>query len=201
MGEPGQHRQRAGQGAPAYRLQPDRARGRRPGDGAVRCGCPHGCPGSRRYTGAHQLPGSGGQEPGGRHTAGGDRARRCPDHQRSLDVGRTLLRHHGADADFPGWRIDRLRRLHHPPYRHRRVRHRRGRPGHPRGGIVDTGSQALRARRTERGPAQDHRAQRAYSRGDLRRSRRTAVERQDGRRPVECHVRPLRASRHRGTGR
>ena len=41
---------------------------------------------------------------------------RCPDHQRSVAVGRSFLRHHRDAASLPQGSADRLFRLHHPPH-------------------------------------------------------------------------------------
>ena len=53
--------------------------------------------------------------------------RRHRDHQRSVDVGRPLLRHYRALPDLPRRAADRLHRLDDPPHRHQRLWHRRGR--------------------------------------------------------------------------
>ena len=53
--QPDQHRQRAGEGAAAHRLHPDRARGWRSRQRAVRPAGPHGGAGGHRHAGPHQF--------------------------------------------------------------------------------------------------------------------------------------------------
>ncbi len=122
-------------------------------------------------------------------------------HQRSLAVGRALLRHHGADADFRRRPHSRLYRIDHPSHRYRRIRHRRRRARRARGRSLDSAAEALQRRRAMPGAARDDQVERADAGCGVRRPRGAGVQRAGGERAADRDVRALRPGRHRGTVR
>ncbi len=143
LAEPDRHRQRAGPGAAARGVQPDRARGRRPRQRRVRPPRPDGRPGRHRHARPHQLAWRWPSATSSTSTRSTRSSRAtCSitnDPYKTagqlLDV--TVLV--PGVAQRPG---DRLLRLDDPPHRRRRLRHRRRRPRRVRGGPVDPDRQA-----------------------------------------------------------
>ena len=96
----------AGAGADAHRLQPDRARMRRPLGRRVRPRGPHAGAGGHRHAGPRQFDGRVGQAFHRAFPARDDEAGRRLHHQRSLDGHRPsqrLRRHHALLPGRQGW--------------------------------------------------------------------------------------------------
>ena len=206
------HGERAGSGPTAGRLQPHRARGRRPGQRGVRPPVPDGGPGRHRHARPHQQPGLGrGRDARGvpNRFAG---ARRRAHHQRPLQDGGPTPRRDRSRAGLAHARrrrrapADRPVRVHHPPHRRWRLRHRRRRERLLRGGLVDPDLQAD-ARRRRRGlRAQSRRLEVHPLQRPPARPHGWRPPRPDGlgrgRGPAAGHaVRRPRPRRHRGSGR
>ena len=143
LAEPDRHGQRAGQGAAAGGVQPDRARGRRPRQRGVRPPRPDGRPGRHRHARPHQLA-----------RASAPRASSTSTRSTSLEPGDVLITNDpyktaGQLLDVTvlvpvlrDGRVIALLRLDDPPHRRRRLRHRRRRPRRVRGRPVDPDLQA-----------------------------------------------------------
>ncbi len=196
-----------GAGAAAHRVQPDRARMRRPLGRRVRPQGTDAGAGRDRHARPRQLDGGVGQALHHPLPASHHEARRCLHHQRSLDGHRPsqrLRRHH---ALLQG-RQDRRAVLLHQPfdgYRRHRLRTRRHRRLH--GGLVHSDAQADRPGRRQRDADGCHPRQHAvadrYRRrhlfaGRLQRRRLPAsgrddagIRHRDARPARRLHLRPL----------
>ena len=172
VAEPDRHGQRAGQGAAALGVQPDRPRGGRPRQRRVRPAGPHGRPGRHRHARSHQLARHGRRQHPRRVPARHARAGRRAHHQRPVQDRRANCSTSPCWCRCGATAGDRAVRLDDPPHRRRRLRHRRRRPRRVRGRAVDPDRQADEARRAQRRRVEVHPLQRPPARPHGRRPAR-----------------------------
>ena len=190
--------QRAGEGAAAHRLQPDRARSRRPRQRAVRPAGPHGGAGRHRHARPHQFARRSRQA---LRRGVPDADRRTPgDVLITNDPWLSAGHFFDITVMVPAFHKGKLVGFFGSTIHHTDI----GGYGVGAGardvheeGLWIPHAQALRARRAEQGAARDHPPQRAHAERSVRRSRRAGVERQARRQAAVRTARPAGLRRHR----